>query len=856
MSTYETCALPSKGVQDAATELRIMPFVLVRIAGLAATHGVELPGREVSEIAARLRSVVEQLHVLAINLVSALFDAVAQPSATAYRAGLLRAKRQVFNGVELLASAELLAWLEQKLPDVLALCQAYQQVFRTRAELQARLESSCAAQQETTRAILQDALAQPAFNRALGLAAPRLLAQLQLPLQAHPRKRRKQLERTLMAFMLRAGMKVSPFSSFASTCQANLDPICELGHLHAHGQRLQGTSRLSRSVVVALREQLAESSLAESHKVEFCLNPSLRFLQDENAFLRSLRAHGRDYQVRRGMLWSEESLLNARLAPSLCALLQGLPACFGREDFLRRLRQIEREPQKAERLLKQLLRKDILRLLPQWQAQDDAPALLLADAMQEHPQMTELVGQLRQLDNRARTFADTPTSLRPALLNEIEEGIAELHTRLGNRHPPRLASSVYEDVRNSGLTLSFGTRFAEQTLRRIADVVGRYATISAEYLWLRECFIERFAEGGCCTDVEGFLRDVWPAYLALGQNILNGNVPRPVLGRVAPAALRLPLTVYFQLVTPDLDEALNGKPLVVINGAYHRAAWQLARGAISNDTHQDPYETQLRDWIVDVHRPIAPATVTVSGESSNLQAQPRLCERQLCLDEQPMQDSDLLLRDMQLIHNADTGLLELIGPDHQPLALQYLGGASPLPAWGIKYLLTMLVEPVQIGRPGAEMVSAGHLDADFRHQPRLEDDGCVLLRETWWLRSRMLLECLEGLSSSARVAALLRLCAEHGIPEDVFVNGQFDDFFGWKSFAAAKTRKPFWCRLSNIACMDYLLGLARDTDWLVLREALPAPQDSWLKIDDKPYVTEMHTEMVLVGGHMANGWIK
>jgi len=856
MNTYKICALASGGVDDAATDLRIMPFMLVRIAGLSATHGIELPGLETSVIAARLRTLDDELRVLALELVDALFDAVAHPSAMLHRAGLLRAKRQAFNGTELLATAQLSEWLEQTLPDVLALCHAYQQSFRSRVELQTQLESACAAQQQTTRAILQDALAQPPFNRALGLAAPRLLAQLKLPLQEQPPKRRKQLERTLLAFMLRAAMKVSPFSSFASTLRADLDPTCELGHFDTHGQMLQGASRLSRSVAVALRELLAESPLTDDCSVEFSLNPSLRFMQNENGLSRPLRAHGRDYLLRRGTLWSEECLLSAKLAPSLSELLQALPVRICREDFLLRLRQIEREPQKAERLLKQLLRKDIVRVLPQWGAQEDAPALALADAMQAHPQMAELAGCLRQLDNRARTFADTPTSLRPGLLGEIEMGIVELHARLGNRHPPRLASSVYEDVRSTGLTLGFGARFAEQTLRRIADVVGRYATISAEYLWLRERFIERFAEGGCCADVEGFLRDVWPAYLALGQDILNGNAPRPVPGRVASAALRLPLTVYFQLVTPDLDEALNGKPLVVINGAYHRAVWQLARGAIGNGAQQARHESQLRDWLVEAHRPMAPVTVTVSGESSNLQAQPRLCKRQLCLDEQPSQDSDLLLRDMQLVHNTDTGLLELIGPDRQPVALQYLGGASPLPAWGIKYLLTVLVEPVQVGRPGAEMVSAGPMDADFRHQSRLEDDGCVLLRETWWLRSRKLLERLEDLSSSAQVAALLRLCAEHGIAEDVFVNGQFDDFFGWKSFAAAKTRKPFWCRLSNIACVDYLLGLARDTDWLVFREALPAPQDSWLKIDDEPYVTEMHTEMVLVGGHMANGWIK
>jgi hypothetical protein len=845
---------PVPGGESPATELRIMPFLLVRIAGLPVEYGCGLPGQEASAIAAQLRRVDQQLRQLGPPLVEALFAAVSHPDAAPWRRPLLQAKRQAFAGAELAHTDELMGWLKRTLPASFDLYRTYQQTFQARSALQTQMDVVCAADQEATQHLLQRALAQPAFLSALGLANPRLLAQLQLPLQVHSRKRRKQLERTLLAFTLRAAMKVSPFSSFASTCQAKLNVSRELGHFDGQARTLHGESRLNRSVAVALRALLGESRLVDADKLQLSLNPSLSFLRDEKGPLRPLRAHLREYQLRRGTLWSEENLLNARLDPALCALLQSLPEQFSQSWLLLTLQQVEQDRVKAERLLRQLLRKDILRPLPQWRAHDDAPALILADALQTHPQLAGLAGRLRDLDGQARAFAHGPAQQRPGMLSSIETAFAQMHHSLGSRPPPKLAGSVYEDVRSEGIELVFGTRFTQRTLRRIAEVIGRHAVISTEYLWLRERFVASFGEGGCCTDLEGFLRAVWPAYLALGQQVSAGNVPRPRIDPLQGAALRLPITVYFQLATDDPDEALNGTPRLVINGAYPRAAWQLGRSVSSEGVTREQRETPLRDWLAEAHRPLEPVTVTVSGESSNLQSQPVLSERQLCLDEQPSQPSDWLLKDLQLAHNVSTGLLELSGPERRPVALQYLGGASPLPAWGIKYLLTVLAEPVQLSRPDLETVSAGVTHADVRHQPRLEENGCVLVRETWWLRSRKLLERLENLGSGDRLCELLSVSAEHGMPEEVFVNGEFEDFFSWKSFAAAKTRKPFWCRLSNVACVDYLLGLARDTDWLVFREALPAPAESWFRIDGQPHVTELHAEMVLVGGHMANGW--
>lgn len=56
-----------------------------------------------------------------------------------------------------------------------------------------------------------------------------------------------------------------------------------------------------------------------------------------------------------------------------------------------------------------------------------------------------------------------------------------------------------------------------------------------------------------------------------------------------------------------------------------------------------------------------------------------------------------------------------------------------------------------------------------------------------------------------------------------------------------------WCRLGNPHCLDQLLLLARKVDWLVFREALPSPENSWMQTQENNYVTEIHTEMVISG---------
>ena len=132
----------------------------------------------------------------------------------------------------------------------------------------------------------------------------------------------------------------------------------------------------------------------------------------------------------------------------------------------------------------------------------------------------------------------------------------------------------------------------------------------------------------------------------------------------------------------------------------------------------------------------------------------------------------------------------------------------------------------------------------------MEEEDCVLIRETWWVRSSRIFHELSGHQAAEHPARLLALLLKNGIPTDSYVNGQFNDHLSWQSFNNDKIRKPMWCRLGNSHCLDQLLLLARKVDWLVFREALPSPENSWMEVKNETYLTEIHTEMVIPGDYL------
>ncbi|WP_147199355.1 lantibiotic dehydratase [Pantoea sp. CCBC3-3-1] len=822
--------------------LLVAPFILLRIAGLPTQYVSKLPDGLLAVIQQQQRQ-EPRWQQLRQTLIESLYAHVALPAADNVRNELIRYRRHLYNGRPFLLSEEVSAWLAHYDDVTLAQLAEWQALSEERRQLKATFSQCWQQVSDLTREALTDAADEPAMCRALTLASPRLLADLAQNWQAWPAKKRRRVERSLFAYMIRAAGKISPFSTFASFILLPLANSATGASLQTTNWQVATTIRLNRSIALALREALYSQHLLAERDLPLSLNPSLQRMSASQ-----LRGHFYRYEKRRGLLWNEEQQFALSLEPQDVDAILTARSAQRWSEWHQHFVAAGIAPQSAERLLRKLIRKDVLRPQLQWSAHHPAPLAAVLELLPAEL-TSEALSLLPELPRQLRKAKDT---VRIELLAQAQQTLNESWQRLTSHQMPEIRNLVYEDAWSEGIDMTLPDAFVPDVLARVARVVAKRASLSLEYLWLRQAFLQRYGEGGVCEDIGLFLQESWQEFIHFSQQLLSqpaAAVARLSYKGIDPAALRLPVTLFLQLEASDVGELHQRHGKVVINNAYSRIAWQLARTTLTDDGGADARRDQLKLWLQQVAAPALPLTFSFSGESSNLQAQARLAQHHLCLNEPQQVADDLVLAQIHLCHDAASGLLHFKDQQGQALQPFYLGAATPMIAWGTKYLLTVLAEPVQIGRPAWSQLMASEQDDDFRHAPRLEEDNCVLIRETWWLRTSRIFREFSGQPVVDHPMLLLELLLKQGIPPDSYVNGQYNDSLSWQAFNNDKIRKPMWCRLGNTHCLDQLLLLARKADWLVFREALPAPENSWMQMQENNYVAEIHSEMVISGNN-------
>ncbi|WP_414440163.1 lantibiotic dehydratase [Burkholderia sp. 22PA0106] len=860
-----------------AIGIRLAGFALLRVGGLPARHAADLPGADAMRQHARLRALERERERSAAQYVERLHETIRHAPDDPARFALLALKRAAFGNRRRPLAATLEAWLASQAPATLAAHVAFDAAAVRCEAAQARFCEIVHAGIAETSAALEAASRVPHFRAALALAAPSLMRSLPAAgasWGALPRKKRVAIERTLLAYLLRAATKTSPFSTFGAIALARIDSDAAHGEFDARDARLTSTSLLNRSIAVSLRDALYAPAAMFERDLPLKRNPTFRLVARHAARngvdATSVRGRARSYQLRHGTLWAEELVVdNPSLAPLLAAFAQ-LPERFRACDAEQLLRAAGRSTEDARRIVRSLLRTDVLRPAIQWNAHCvraaaplgafvarlsgaaeparpiDRPASANAASLAPG-QWQALAASIAELDELAENFAQCADTQRPAALADIEARWHALHRTLDTREPPRLRVPLYEEADCQGVHLVLGEAFVKRTVKRVAAAIGTRAALSTEYLWLHRKFVQKFGPGGVCHDAASFLEPAWHEFMAFSANF-NPHARDDLLAACGPIdsrGLKLPVTAYLQFDTRQPETVTDGEPLVILNAAFNRIGWQSARTTAARHVDADARADAIGNWLRRAAQPLRNVTLSVSGESSGLQQHRRLADAHVCVDEEVAEFGDCSLSDLKLRHDVESGLIEILGPDDAPIRLQYLGGATPMPAWGAKYLLIALAEPVEIGRPAADLVMASDHDREIRHQPRLVENNCVLLRATWWVRARRLLAEVDAASPEARVASMLDFCAAHSIPGEVYVNGQHSDFLSWESFVDVKIRKPVWSRLGNAHCIDAVLSTARHAEWIVFREALPAPSASWCRLGDDAHVSELLVEMVI-----------
>lgn len=834
-------------------------FAFLRLAGLPARYGRIASETCGKTLRRQLRQLQQRQRQTGERSVERLHAAIHHHQDRDIRRSLLLARRALFNQRAFPLPTPARQWLQQHHPDIIALLTEHQQLEAECQRLNETFRLAVAESLARTERMLQQACHEPAFLQGLTLAAPslyRTLSRYNFLLASMPRKKRQASERSLLNYLLRATMKISPFSSFGTVLRVQADRQLTQGSFTGEAFSLRSCSMLNRSVALSLREALYQPETLIERNLPLQRNASLRLVRGMTNGALAIRGRARFYPLRQGTLWAEEHSVQSRQLLPVWSFLESLPPHFSPAELIERLATAGYAVEEAAKTVRLLLRKDWLRPAIQWGASQPRPATCLAAFLERQaaegstmPDLAAIAAEIRELEEQARRFASAEIAQRPALAEALTQRWHQLHARLSRRPPAALRTPVYENVTPEGLDLKLPRAFIDGTLQRVARTIARYTTFSIEYLWLHYRFIQTWGEGGRCDNAADFLERLWPEFIAFsaGHSAALHQEILQLRRTIQPSALRLPLTVYAQLATDDIDTLLHGEPLVVINAAFHRIGWQSSR--MTGEGADSAQQQAVAGWLEAAASPLRSVTLPVSGEASSLQAHDRLSAQRIVIDEQPQKADDWQLQDLRLRHNPTSGLIELLGPDDRPFQLNYLGGATPMAAWEAKYLLIALAEPLQVGRPAPELIMATEEDKkklaeNVRCQPRLVEEGCVLIRATWWIRSSWLLALCADESPHARLAALLDLADEWQIPEELFVSGQHSDFLSWEAIANVGLRKPMWCHLNNPHCVNYLLALAREAEWLVLREALPAPTESWCRIGGEQYVSEFMFEMV------------
>jgi hypothetical protein len=236
-------------------------------------------------------------------------------------------------------------------------------------------------------------------------------------------------------------------------------------------------------------------------------------------------------------------------------------------------------------------------------------------------------------------------------------------------------------------------------------------------------------------------------------------------------------------------------------------------------------------------------SITVSSESSVLQAHLRCTDRALVVDVAPAAQ-DFKLGDLVLKHNPKSGLLELMTRDNVPIQTNYMGALLPMTTWGPRYLAILLGEPFEIIQPPLHQFVNDGNPPTVSHQPRVEQCGCVIFRETWRIKSTEFLHRLDQKSVVDCLIAAQDFRDEHKISRFVFAQGLITS---WVMANQPKGMKPTWLDFQNVACLEEILVLAKNFDWITLSEALPGPGKNVLRMQGREYVSEFIFEAVFSG---------
>ena len=822
----------------------IAPFALLRAAGLPLRmlQDLRLPQTEVhvERIVAAEATLASQRQPAADALFAAVPQIAADDAAT--RRQVLALRRDIHNGRSARLTPALLELVRGLLgsgPGAAAFG-AWADAESQRTQALDALEGGLREElQSVLRPALRRPLEQATFRRGLAFASPgverSITREKRLPTAPTP----DNLERSLLGYLARAAAKTSPFSSFMNLSVLELAPQGEAPFPRGERVAFANVVNFNRGAVARLHGR-AVVDAARAGDWPLQLNATLR--AGVNG-----RVHGLCSRevVLLGRPWWEQRFAQFRLEPALWERLTRLVTAPW-DGWVQLLREQGLDAAGAETTVARLLERGVL-LAPDFSDSfDEAPLdRLVAHWSRSASQaLRARAPLLQQLQQQVAGVALAQGEERIALVDGIRTTQQAIEASFAPPAAEPLQNLVLEDCWLSGVAGAAG-RSLLQPLEDLQTFLAGQVVESDYYRRLRDQFVARFGPGGHCDDAVDFLLRVSDKLIDVPEfgARWTSRVPLP-----ARPGVRVPVTAQVQIAVGPHGRASS----VVVNRVFDGAGWLAARFTAGDHPGQQALREQLSHWLRHVSGGREPVDVPVSGHCSDLQAHRPLTPRVLRWPGEPLiapPERVIDAASLHLHHNPQTDLLDVSDQHGVPLNLMYLGTTFPSPIWGLRYALSILTQPYLIARP--DFPPPAHDGAEpVRFEPRMLRGALVLRRSTWWVSARYLRECWFVGTPGERLLRARRESQRWNIPPVFFAQRHIVSERNSliSSDVLNANRKPMWIDIGNPFWLSMLERLTEEVEWLTFTEALPGPEDLWLKLDGQAHVSELQIEMLIEAG--------
>jgi Lantibiotic dehydratase, N terminus len=459
---------------------------------------------------------------------------------------------------------------------------------------------------------------------------------------------------------------------------------------------------------------------------------------------------------------------------------------------------------------------------------------------------------------RLRLLGDQlAASTRPGSLRSLIEDLTE-------EHGPDAATPVtYHDMQLSGLAAAA----TGIDLEHLSDDLRPALHLAASTLGtdhhrrLTDAFLSRFGVDGVCNDVAGWLVDLLrePGFVAKLRR-LN---PRPTwasgpLGEAIRTATSSRLVLDPELFAALPREPLPGAVSAFVQAASAESAYRLVLNGLQSGRHKylsrylddDGAPTgALRELVADLASDVGPVPVEVAPcLGINFQLHPPLTSHALEIPFEPASGhaETLPLADLRLTFDPATNRLRMwsrrLQRQVEPLHLGFLrDSALPdelilLRALSPRFGEEALSEAVDLynALDWGELV-LGHTPAS--HRPRIEVGRLVLERERWAVPMAEVPRPERWETSLSFFRRLNRWRDKRDLPQRGFVRRLSPDRL--LQTAAAPRFYLDW----QSPFVTVWLGLSRNrpngSDWLIITEPLPPPEEAAMRIGDAAHVAEL-----------------